>query len=132
MRFLVATKETQGKRKNDFSFTTEGEMLSFGFECDGESIDGSCGCRRSMGGMETHKATTTMKVVETNMSKQQLLDAYSKSMKVAGWTDLPEEFIEQDVAEIIKIAEFFPEGTILEKRGNSFKERQREPVKLQK
>ena len=41
MRFLVATKETQGQRKNDFSHAREGELVKFGFECDGEEVDGN-------------------------------------------------------------------------------------------
>ena len=40
MLFLVGTKETQGKRKNDFSWTTDGEPVMYGSECDGEKVDG--------------------------------------------------------------------------------------------
>ena len=40
MLFLVATKETQGKRKSDFSWTTDGEPVMYGAEGDGEKVDG--------------------------------------------------------------------------------------------
>ena len=41
MKILVATKETQGNRKNDFCFCDEEEIVKAGMECDGESVDGS-------------------------------------------------------------------------------------------
>ena len=39
----------------------EGELVRFATECDGERVDGRCGCRRSMTGMSTLKATTTVR-----------------------------------------------------------------------
>jgi hypothetical protein len=59
MKVFVSTKDGQGIRNNDFSWTNEGELVKFALECDGEKIDGKCGCRRSMSGFDTHKATTT-------------------------------------------------------------------------
>ena len=50
MKLLVATTKTQGQRKNDFCWVPEDEIVQFAFVCDGEKIDGSCGCRRSMSG----------------------------------------------------------------------------------
>ena len=57
MKMLVATKETQGKRRNDFCWATEGELVRFAFQCDGEAVDGRCGCRRSFCGLDSHKAS---------------------------------------------------------------------------
>ena len=49
MKVLVATRNTQGQRGNDFCFVPEGEIVAFpAAECTGEKIDGSCGCRRSV------------------------------------------------------------------------------------
>jgi len=64
MKVLVATEETQGHRKTDFCWTEEGELVFFGSECTRETIDGECGCRRSLCGLRTRKATTTFRVVE--------------------------------------------------------------------
>ncbi len=47
MKVLTATTKTQGARKNDFCFCDEGEMVMLGSECDGETADGSCGCKRA-------------------------------------------------------------------------------------
>ena len=64
MKILVATKEGQGQRKNDFCWAEEGEVVKFPSECDRETVDGRCGCRRSMSGANSLKGTKTMKVVE--------------------------------------------------------------------
>jgi len=60
MKLLVATTQTQGQRQNDFCWATPGEILHFGSECDREGIDGACGCKRSLSGLDSLKATTTM------------------------------------------------------------------------
>ena len=72
MKILVATKETQGFRDSDFSWAREGELVRFDSECDRDKnrIDGGCGCRRSMVGLETGRATTTFKVVEMDITTE--------------------------------------------------------------
>ena len=123
MLFLVGTKETQGKRKNDFSHTEDGEVLMFGSECDGEKVDGGCGCRRALAGVKTAKATTTMKVADVS---EDVIRAGMVGFLVNKWSfDEAEatEFVNEDIKELHKIAEFFGEGTVLERRGRKFGER---------
>lgn len=126
MRFLVATKETQGQRKNDFSHAREGELVKFGFECDGEEVDGNCGCRRALSGMETGLATTTMKVVEMDMKPSALLTILQACLRKEGWIKegpIDKEWKKQsmdDAGELIRIASYFPVGTVVEKRGDTF------------
>lgn len=67
MKYLVATRETQGERANDFFFCLEGEPVHFGVICDGDSgADSSCGCSRSMIGLSSRKATTTVRVTDVD------------------------------------------------------------------
>mgnify|MGYP004457341045 CR=1 FL=1 len=123
MLFLVATKETQGKRKSDFSWTTDGEPVMFGSECDGEKVDGKCGCKRAMSGVTSAKATTTMKVADVS---EDAIRAGMVGHLVKNWGfDEAEakEYIEDQVKELHRIAEFFGEGTVLERRGRQFGER---------
>lgn len=122
MKFLVATSETQGQRVNDFFFAKVNELLRFGTECSGEEIDGECGCRRCMIGTITKKGTTTMKVSETGLAKEQLIDVYYNDLRNAGWK-LSREDVAEDVERILRISDLYPEGTVLEKRGNEFKRR---------
>ena len=46
VQIAVATHQTQGQRTNDFANATEGELLTFVFQCDRGSVDDACGCRR--------------------------------------------------------------------------------------
>jgi hypothetical protein len=63
MNVLTATNQTQGWRGNDFCWTVEGELVVFpAIECGRGSIDDGCGCRRSMAGLASHRATTTIKM----------------------------------------------------------------------
>lgn len=62
MKVLVATTKRQGMRKNDFCHATEGELVKFSFECDGEKVDGKCGCKRSMGGINSRELPTDKSV----------------------------------------------------------------------
>jgi hypothetical protein len=123
MKLLTATNETQGHRTNDFMWCAEGEIVKFGTECDGEEVDGQCGCRRSLVGVECNKATTTMKVIQTEKTKEELANALRDNYKEAGWYDLmgaesAEEHIVEEVKELIQITARFPIGCVVEKRGN--------------
>jgi hypothetical protein len=128
MKILVATNQTQGKRKNDFCHAEEDEIVKFSSECDGEAVDGNCGCHRSMSGCTSGKATTTMRVEDRNMHVEEYIEIIRQSYKTGGWYDLmgikdAEASIMQDVKDLLKVAKDFPAGTIVEKRGNTIQER---------
>jgi len=128
MKLLTATSETQGQRPNDFMWCAEGEIVKFGTECDGEEVDGSCGCRRSMAGVKSNRATTTMKVVQVEMTKEELVNALRENYKSAGWYDLMDPAVAEDnilkeAEDLILLSESFPEGAIIEKRGDKFQVR---------
>lgn len=129
MKVLVATKEKQGMRKNDFSFTREGELVTFtGMECDGEKVDGNCGCRRSMCGVETHKATTTFKVVDMPIEKEVFYECLKINLVSTGWAGLMGKdkawaIVFKDVMELMSLADKFEVGTVLEKRGGTIQVR---------
>jgi hypothetical protein len=65
MNVLTASTQTHGWRDNDFCWTVEGELVVFPpIECGRGSIDDVCGCRRSMAGLVSHRATTTIEVTD--------------------------------------------------------------------
>jgi hypothetical protein len=130
MKVLIATKKGQGIRDNDFSFVPEGDLVRYGFDCDGEEVDGSCGCRRSLAGMRNLKGTTTFKVADLPLTAE----AYQKELLASfrrGLQGLPKKEIDKAAKEVLddgtlqheserllKIAARFPVGTVLERRGN--------------
>ncbi|MDQ3962516.1 MAG: hypothetical protein M3277_01140 [Actinomycetota bacterium] len=127
MKILVATNDTQGQRDHDFCHAVEGELVVFPpIECDGEPIDGECGCHRAMAGLASHKATTTVKV-----SDQQDLtyDVYrgliTDGLKHQGYVTEElmkkpdvQEWLHDLVADLLGSAAIFKSGTVLERRGD--------------
>lgn len=124
MKILRATTKTQGQRANDFSWTDEGEIVNWGaFECDREEVDGHCGCRRSLCGLNSLKATTTFIVTnEPHMTRSDLILLIVESMERGGWgtKDGVLPLAKQNAMDISAIASGYPEGTILERRGDWF------------
>lgn len=129
MKVMVATKDTQGRRRNDFCHARPGELVRFATECDGEQVDGPCGCRRYMVGIETTKATTTVQIVDkhdmTVNDLAKLIRKANTSRQITSEAKL-KALARQDAEEIGRIADAFGIGTVLEKRGNTFKERRLE------
>jgi len=126
MKLLVSTKKTQGKRKNDFCWVDDGEIVTFAFECDREEIDGTCGCRRALTGVKSRKATTTFEVAELKITKADLIEVLAASYMEAGFAkDIPaaKKAVKEDADELISLANSFPVGTVLEKRGNELQVR---------
>lgn len=129
MKVLVATKQTQGMRPNDFCFCKEGEIVMFpSMECDNEPVDGACGCRRSMVGVETLASTTTMKVADVPIDVHGLADAIYDALEAggfaaAGFEDMAWQAAEADAQELARIAANFSIGTVVERRGDVFQAR---------
>jgi hypothetical protein len=128
MKVLTATKETQGKRSNDFCWTEEGELVNYSFECDGETVDGSCGCKRSLAGLKTLKATTTVKVADLDITEDDLKTQITESLTKGGWLQGQSladriEFIEGVYQDTVHLYNYFKDaapGTVLERRGRVF------------
>ncbi len=125
-KYLVATKEKQGKRSNDFSYADEGHIATFGSMCDGATVDDKCGCKRAMVTPSNAKATTTVKVVEFTQKQQEqafdeILNHYQKD-----WGFPKEQATKMTVDELhqnMNIARGFDLGSVLEIRGNKVQTR---------
>jgi len=123
MKILISTKETQGQRTNDFNYTDPEEPLRFGTDCSHESIDGGCGCRRSMVGAKTHTATTTMKVIESPYTTEEYVRLIKRSI-TESWGTISDDTIKDTIQELIRIAHSFEIGSIIERRGDTFQVRE--------
>lgn len=119
MKVMVATREGQGLRKNDFCHADDGEPVGFPtLECGGERVDGSCGCRRSMVGLKSGKGTTTFRVVDMkDMNEDGLRHLLSE--QVADYAKLLDmsPCVDRDFDILTKLADTFGDGSILERRG---------------
>ncbi len=78
-----------------------------------------------MSGLDSNKATTTMKVVEVSITQEQLLEKLTQH-RVNSWgvsEDEAEDEAEIEMRELIRLANHFPTWSILEKRGRNFRVR---------
>ena len=123
IKVLVSTKETQGQRKNDFSFANKGELLTMGSRCDGARVDDKCGCARSWVGIDTHKATTTAGVIEIEMTPEEYEQKLYISLKNAWGEEAANELGKKDAKEMLRIANFFATGSVLENRNSKVVQR---------
>ena len=128
MKVFVTTKQTQGQRTSDFCWTPEGEIVKVAMPCDrdSESIDGICGCRRSVVGIESRKGSTTFTVVEKNISQLVLRKMlYERELQVGYGKEFAKEVVKEGMS-FHRLASRFPLETVLELRGETMRIRDNE------
>jgi hypothetical protein len=115
MKVLVATSDTQGQRGNDFSYCIEGELVTVGLVCaaDEEDPDGGCGCGRAFAGLNSHKATTTAKVKDVELSEEDYVEALRSSLAQQGW---PTEDVGELATWLVQLVSTWPTGAVIERR----------------
>jgi hypothetical protein len=117
MKVLVATSETQGQRENDFDFCVEGELVTVGLVCAADEYDpdGGCGCGRAFAGLNSHRATTTAKVKDVELSEDDYVEALRSSLAQQGW---PTGDVEELADWLAQLVSTWPTGSIIERRGD--------------
>jgi hypothetical protein len=121
MKVLVSTTQTQGWRANDFCYVPEGELVAIiGAECTYELPDGRCGCKRSLSGLANGKGTTTVKVIDAPITRNEYwIRVIEKNKEFVGsFYDTELEDIAEEVDFLLKAASYFEIGAVLERRGN--------------
>lgn len=120
MKLLTITRDLQGSRNNDFCFATEGEIAIFGSQCSRATADDKCGCARSMCGIDSKKASTTVKVTDVDIDIE-TLSAKIMHHYVNSWKFPIKEaskIAEDDVKQLIDVAKGFELGSVIEIRGS--------------
>ena len=120
MKIIVATKETQGQRADDFNFTDEGEIVMVS-DCD--HLHKGCDCERSMIGVRTGKGTTTMMVIEADMTRQQFIEQIRAANKDYAELGLSDEIFAAEADALLKLAAEFSAGAVIERDGEDFHQR---------
>lgn len=124
MKILVATGRTQGHRASDFNFAPEGEIVLLDDEHDGEDVDGECGCQRSLVGIESGVGTTTFKVVETNLGRDEFLETVRKAREEYEEMGVGVGNVSAEADFLLELAARFPVGSVVERRGDVYQTRE--------
>jgi len=122
MKILVATGHMQGTRTDDYHFCVEGELVWIQEPCDRDlrDPDGPCGCGRGFAGAASHRATTTAMVVESEMTRGEVILAFETSLGDGGW---PTAWAEDVADENLDIAARHPAGAIITRRLENYSRR---------
>ena len=117
MKVLVATERGQGTKPDDYSWTTEGELVRLD-DCP----DQYCRCT-GFSGVESHRVTSTALVVErADLTPELLVDIFERSWIAGGWGEYLDageirELAEEDVLTLLcHLADFEP-GTVVGRVG---------------
>jgi hypothetical protein len=112
MKILVATALTQGTSQDDYHYCIEGELVWLQEPCDRDknNPEGPCGCGRGFAGAASHRATTTAMVVESAMTRSEVVQAFRTSLSDGGW---PIKWADEVADENLEIAAKLPAGTII-------------------
>ena len=119
MKILVATGHTQGTNPGDYHYCVERELVWIQEPCDRDRLDpgGPCGCGRGFAGAASHRATTTAMVVETEMTRDDVVLAFDTSLGDGGW---PRSWAEDVADDNLEIAAQLPVGAIIPRRLGEF------------
>jgi hypothetical protein len=134
VRLLVATRRGQGARPTDFSSCEVGELLMPPAHACDEPVDGPCGCRRSLIGFRTHRATTTIEVVDLPLTMDELCGLVRASLAQGGWLgcidddEVADRWVSDVAWELVQAGARFAVGAVLERRGRTLQVRNGVPV----
>src|ERR1700738_1254546 len=108
MKIFVSTTKTQGQRNDDFCFVPEGEIVTFGvLLCSDPVKADQCGCNRSLCGIVSDAATTTMKVIDYACSLFDLQCLFNEALERGGWTQAPFITLQPMAAKLVEAASRF-------------------------
>ncbi|HEU4337201.1 MAG TPA: hypothetical protein VFR45_07820 [Nocardioides sp.] len=129
MRILVATHHTNGDVPGDYDHCIDGELVYMQDPCasDRRDPDGPCGCGRGFAGTNSHRATSTALVVDSELTPADVDEAIRSSLETGGWLD-PAHCTPQAARAIVRgavddmsaVARHFFAGTVVRRRINRY------------
>lgn len=120
MRIIVATKEKQGEREGDFCFVPEGEIVMVG-DCD--CLHEGCDCSRSMVGILCKMGTTTMMVVESDLTREDFRRQIREANEGFEELGVDGSVYEEQADALLELAKQFKAGAVIERSGEDFEQR---------
>lgn len=130
MRVLAATRRTNGTASGDYDYCVEGEIVYMQEPCALDRQDPDrrgCGCGRGFAGTNSHRATTTAEVIDSELDESDVRKALRSSLEAGGWLDpalvAPEhatQLVEELVADMSRVALHFAVGSVVRRRLSTY------------
>jgi hypothetical protein len=114
MRVLIATRESQGARSDDFDWCTDGELVWLPEPCPTGRRGGSCDCVHAFAGVSSHRRTTTAVVRELEgLTIRSCIQMVRYSLAAEG---LPDAWVTRAVDRMLLLASGIEPGTVMERK----------------
>jgi hypothetical protein len=123
MRLLTVTARTQGWRADDSCDGVEGELVWMPNPCGGSMLQPdapTCNCHRIFGGVSSGGASTTALVVESDLSRREVVQVMRAGAPVNEWPTTCAGHLSD---EMLAVAARWPAGTVLERTYFEFRAR---------
>lgn len=120
MKIIVATSETQGQQPGDFNYVPEGEVVIVS-DCD--CLHAVCECSRSMVGALCGRGTTTMKVIESDLTRYDYLCLIREANKCYEGLGIDQSVFDAQADALLELATQFPAGAVIERNREVFQQR---------
>lgn len=126
MRLLVATTRTNGRVDDDCYGCVEGELVLVDEPCEAHrgADEPGCACARTFVGLGSRAATSTALVVESDLREAEVREAVRGGLEDRGLVDpdltpreRAEQLVEDALTRVLAVAEHFPPGTVVGRRG---------------
>jgi hypothetical protein len=114
MKALIATRQSQGARSDDFHWCTDGELVWLPDPCPTGRRGGVCDCVRVFAGVSSHRRTTTAVVGQLEgLTIRSCIDMVRYSLAREGLSDA---WVPRAVDRMLRLAEGTAEGVVLERK----------------
>lgn len=125
MYVLEATRETQGKREDDYVWTIDGELV---FVPTVDCRSPRCGCDRGFAGTTSHRATTTAMIADRpDLESDTYREALAEAMREQGYDFDDDEPLDDVVDELVDAVQTlgttFGDRTVVERSGAALRVR---------
>ena len=123
MLILTATARTQGTEAGDYHHGIEGELLWVQEPCGRDRRDPSmpCGCGRGFAGVASHRGTTTALIVDSELTRDDIMLAMQTSLADGGW---PVAWADEVTDHMLELASLWTAGTVIQRRLEWFRARE--------
>ncbi len=121
MLVFEATDQLQGQRSTDYNHALSGELVYLPLDC----ANPRCGCTRAFAGFDSHRATTTARLVDRpDLTIEAFSQLLADTLHDGGWlptADAGADLVGAVATEMVEFARYYAQfgiGSVIEREGD--------------